>query len=86
MRESAIENYLRRCVKKLGGEIRKVKWIGRRHAPDDRVMLPDNCFWAEVKAPGERLRAGQAREHARMKKMGERVEVIDSIEDVDRLL
>lgn len=40
MRESLIEAYLVRRVKELGGEVRKVKWIGRRGAPDRVVMLP----------------------------------------------
>ena len=34
MRESTIEDYLVERVKALGGEVRKVKWIGRHGAPD----------------------------------------------------
>ncbi|MFY0084430.1 VRR-NUC domain-containing protein, partial [Acinetobacter baumannii] len=51
MRESVIEKYLVDKVKALGGEVRKVKWISRNSAPDRLVMLPDNTFWAELKAP-----------------------------------
>ena len=40
MRESVIEKYLVKRVKELGGEVRKVKWIGRAGAPDRLVMLP----------------------------------------------
>lgn len=40
MRESEIEKYLVKRVKELGGEVRKVQWIGRRGAPDRIVMLP----------------------------------------------
>jgi len=40
MRESTIELYLVEQVKALGGEVRKVKWIGRNGAPDRIVMLP----------------------------------------------
>lgn len=40
MRESEIEKYLVQRVKALGGEVRKVKWIGRNGAPDRLVMLP----------------------------------------------
>ena len=32
--EAKIEKYLCDRVKMLGGEVRKVKWIGRRGAPD----------------------------------------------------
>lgn len=40
MRESQIEKHLVARVKALGGEVRKVKWIGRRGAPDRLVLLP----------------------------------------------
>ena len=86
MRESVIETYLVRRVKELGGEVRKAQWIGRRHAPDRRVMLPDRCMWVECKAPGEKARPGQVREHRRMRELGERVEVVDSFERVDEVL
>jgi hypothetical protein len=86
MRESQIETYLVQRVKALGGEVRKVKWIGRNSAPDRIVMLPDNSFWAELKAPGEKPTAAQYREHERMRKMGQRVEIIDCIERIGELL
>lgn len=41
MRESDIEKYLVKRVKEMGGEVRKVKWIGREGAPDRLVMLPE---------------------------------------------
>lgn len=40
MRESEVEAHLKHCAERLGGEVRKVKWIGRRGAPDRLVMLP----------------------------------------------
>lgn len=86
MRESDIEKYLVKCVKTLGGEIRKVKWIGRRAAPDRRVMLPGLSVWVELKAPGEKIKPHQAREHERLRKFGDRVEVIDSYEGVAALV
>lgn len=41
MRERDIEAYLVARVKELGGEVRKVQWVGRRAAPDRLVMLPE---------------------------------------------
>lgn len=41
MREHEIEAYLTAQVAKVGGETRKVQWIGRRGAPDRLVMLPE---------------------------------------------
>lgn len=100
MRESDIEKYLVKRVKELGGEIRKVKWIGRQGAPDRLVMLPEvevgrfgDAIWVELKAPGKAAtfpadahERKQAREHKRMRAMGQRVEVVDSLEGVDRVL
>lgn len=86
IRESEIEQYAVKKVKARGGQIRKVKWIGRRGAPDRRIMLPWRCCWVEFKAPGEELEDHQAREHERMIELGEDVIVIDSFEGVDRLV
>lgn len=96
MRESIIEKHLVKRVKELGGEVRKVQWVGRRGAPDRLVMLPFGyrsgpnssirTFWVELKATGIKPEAHQLREHARMRAMGQRVVVIDSIEGVEELL
>ena len=94
MRERDIEKHLVKRVKEAGGEVRKVKWIGRRGAPDRFVMLPEKtpysalatCFWVELKAPGEKPTRAQEREHERMRKHGATVVVIDSIEGVEALL
>lgn len=86
MRESTIEKHLVKRVTALGGEIRKVEWIGRRGAPDRFVMLPEGCLWVELKAPGKTPEPHQEREHARLRKMGQIVLVLDSIESVDEWL
>jgi hypothetical protein len=87
MRERDIEAHLVRRVKELGGEIRKAEWIGRVGAPDRRVMLPGRLpVWVELKAPGVKPEPHQIREHNRMRRLGELVEVIDSIEAVEELL
>ena len=96
MKESKIESYLVRRVKAIGGEVRKVKWLGRRGAPDRLVMLPQggtaiwnnwNCsVWVELKATGVAAEPHQLREHTRMRDLGQHVVIIDSIEGVDTLL
>jgi hypothetical protein len=86
MRESTIENYLVERVKTMGGECRKLKWIGRHGAPDRLVMLNGKAIFIELKAPGEKCRPHQIREHERMRRMGQRVEVVDSCERVDEVL
>lgn len=92
MLERDIEKYLVTRVKLVGGEVRKVKWIGRRGAPDRLVMLPaselcsEATIWVELKAPGLSAKAYQSREHDRMRGMGQRVVVIASIAGVDNLM
>lgn len=86
MRESTIENYLVERVKAMGGEVRKVRWIGRNGAPDRLVMLNGKAIFIELKAPGEKAKPHQVREHERMRRMGQRVEVVDSCERVDEVL
>lgn len=103
--ERDIEKRLVQRVKELGGEVRKVNWVGRAGAPDRLVMLPSRntpgavwvtqyrSYWVELKAPSGSAafpknahEEKQAREHARMRKMGQRVEVIDSYEQIEELL
>lgn len=86
MIEADIEKYLARRVKALGGEVRKVAWLGRRHAPDRLVMLRGTHFFVELKRPGEKPRAGQRREHERMRAAGMRVEVAESCTEIDLIL
>lgn len=86
MRESEIEAHLVQRVKALGGEVRKVAWVGRNGAPDRFVMLPGGCMWVELKASGQKAKPHQQREHDRLRAMGQRVVVIDSIEAVEALL
>lgn len=106
--ERDVEAYLVAKVKALGGEVRKVAWVGRKGAPDRVVMLPaiwasqppssfwDNSrttIWVELKNPetiltfpADARERAQAREHKRMRKCGQRVEVIGTFQQVDELL
>lgn len=87
MRERDIEEYLVKRVRAMRGEVRKAEWIGRVGAPDRRVMLPGRPpVWVELKAPGKAPTAQQIREHNRMRRLGELVEVIDSLAGVEALL
>ena len=83
MREKIIEAHLVKRVQSLGGEVRKASWIGRRGAPDRCVMLNGRTIWVELKATGKTAEPHQEREHARMRKMGQEVVVLDTIEAVD---
>ena len=87
MIERHIEGHLVRRTNEVGGEVRKVKWIGRHGAPDRVVMLPGGLlYWVELKRPGQKAEPHQAREHERLRGMGQRVLIIDSFEAIEALL
>lgn len=87
MREREVEAYLVRLVKALGGDVRKVKWIGRVGAPDRLVLFRAAHFLVELKRPkGGILEAHQVREHARLRKAGFNVYVLETQEDIDVVL
>lgn len=103
LRERDVEAYLVKRVKAMGGEVRKVQWIGRAGAPDRLVMLPDwepspgnrysRTIWVELKNPktvvtfpANAHERAQAREHKRMRALGQRVAVIGTLYQVEELL
>ncbi|WLE28312.1 hypothetical protein DVS74_005645 [Xylella fastidiosa subsp. multiplex] len=51
-----------------------------RHAARGRTL------WVELKAPGQQCTPHQVREHERMRRMGQRVVVVDSFKGVDEVL
>jgi hypothetical protein len=99
MRERDIERELVRRVTDVGGIVRKVQWIGHRGAPDRLVLLPPlehynskiikiipQLYFPELKAPGEKPEPHQKREHDRLRAFGLNVPIIDSFDDIDRLM
>ena len=90
MRESEIEAYLVKRVEALGGLVRKVRWIGRRGAPDRLVLLPAHrrfrpAIWVELKATGEKVKQAQKDEHEILRSLGHTVYVMDCKEDIDNV-
>jgi hypothetical protein len=87
MREREIEKYFCDEVAKAGGEQRKYKTPGRTGAPD-RIVLATvaRCCFCEIKRKGEKPRSDQLREHARLRKLGFDVFVLDSIESVNKFI
>jgi hypothetical protein len=77
--------HLVKRVKAKKGEVRKLKWIGRSHAPDVLVLLPGLHLLVEGKKPLAKPRPGQMREHQRLRDSGFTVYVLDSIAAVDDL-
>lgn len=76
---------------------RKVKWIGRRNAPDDifgRAFVEPckHCgahgrvLLIEFKRPGKKPNITQRREIARLREAGFEVHVVDNVLDAERIL
>ncbi|HAS8351231.1 TPA: VRR-NUC domain-containing protein [Vibrio vulnificus] len=79
VREDVIERHLVSEVKKAGGIAYKFVSPGRRAVPDRLVLLPGGkVIFVECKAPGEKPRPDQLREHARLFSLGHQVVVLDS--------
>lgn len=85
-RESDIETYFTTAVERAGGEVRKVKWIGRRSALDRLMLLPGWGCFVEIKRPGKKPTEAQYREMARLRAAGLHVEWVSTYEEVDNLM
>jgi hypothetical protein len=83
MLERDIEKALVKRVGDLGGLCEKFTSPGRRNVPDRIVTLYNKIIFVELKAPGEKVRGGQQRDHKRRRLLGCDVRVIDSLEGVD---
>lgn len=83
MLEKQIENKLTRSVKKAGGIALKFVSPGFAGMPDRLVLLPDGmCAFVELKAPEKHTRPLQTTRHKMLKRLGFKVYVIDSPEQI----
>lgn len=87
MLEKQIENKLTRSVKKAGGIALKFVSPGFAGIPDRIVLLPDGmCAFVELKAPGKHTRPLQTVRHRMLQKLGFKVYVIDSTEQIEGVI
>lgn len=86
-RERLNEDHLKRRVKETRGETRKVKWLGRRGAPDRLCAWPTLGRYAYVEVKEEDqpwgLQDHQAREHQFMRASGMPVVVLNNRAEID---
>lgn len=85
MKESTIETYLRERVELADGLCEKFTST-RRGVPDRLITHCGQMYLVELKRPGGKPRAEQARDHLRRALRGVRVYVIDSEEAVDAFM
>jgi hypothetical protein len=82
--EKIVEKYLINEIERLGGLCVKFPPLFFRGFPDRIVLLPGAVIaFVETKDTGKKPRPIQERVHAKLRKLGFRVEVIDSKEGVD---
>lgn len=87
MREVRIETLLKRKIEKLGGLCIKFISPSMAGVPDRIILLPKGkIYFAELKAPGEKLRPLQIKRKEQIEKLGFKIYVIDSYEKVDEFL
>ena len=87
MREKQIEQKLVSAVKKLGGIAPKFMSHGLDGMPDRIVLLPGgHMAFVEVKAMGCKPRPLQLARHGMLRRLGFRVYVVDSLEQIGGIL
>ncbi|MDO5397045.1 MAG: VRR-NUC domain-containing protein [bacterium] len=87
MREKDIEQYLVKRVKERGGRAYKFVSPGNSGVPDRIVVMPNGVIvFVELKATGEKTRPLQNAQIAKLRKLGQKVQVLDTKDGVDRFL
>jgi len=87
MREKQTEQKMVSAVKKLGGIAPKFMSPGLDGIPDRIVLLPGgHMAFVEVKAMGCKPRPLQLARHGMLRRLGFRVYVVDSLEQIGGIL
>ena len=87
MLEKEIEKKFAMAVKRAGGIAPKFVSPGFAGMPDRLVLLPDGVIaFAELKAPGQKPRPLQEARHRLLRRLGFRVYVIDSEDQIGGML
>lgn len=83
-KERDIEKHLTKSIEAQRGMCVKFPPLFFRGFPDRIVLMPGGVIvFVELKAPGEKPRLIQTKVHEKLRRLGFRVEVIDSMVDVD---
>lgn len=86
MLERDIEGYARDRCKEIGAMFEKFTSPARRFVPDRIITYHGVIIFVEFKVPGKKPSEAQARDHKRREDNGATVLVIDSCEQVDKLI
>jgi hypothetical protein len=87
MREKQIETKLRDEARKRGGMALKFTSPGFAGVPDRLILMPyGKAAFAEMKAPGEKMRRLQLRRKSQIEQLGFKVYCIDGVEQIGGVL
>lgn len=86
MIEADVERYLLDQCRLLGFLCLKFVCPGRDGVPDRIVVSQSATVFVEIKKPGERPRRNQREMHAKLRRFGASVHVLDSRGEVDRFI
>lgn len=87
IREKSVEKKLCEAVKHSGGLALKFVSPGCAGVPDRLVLLTKGRFaFAEIKAPGQKLRPLQVKRKRQLESLGFRVYCIDSPEQIPKVI
>lgn len=87
MRESKIEKHLRVSVEKLDGLCIKFPPLFFRGFPDRIILMGGAVIvFVETKAPNKKPTLVQRKVHDLLRRLGFRVEVINTLEEVDEFI
>lgn len=85
--EKYIESYLHTYASQMGGHTEKLSATFSSGMPDRLVIPPHGqMFFVEVKAKGEKPRKIQLVVHERLRKLGQTVVVVDSMQEVEKVI
>ena len=87
MLEKEVEKKLVTAVQMMDGLAVKFVSPGYAGMPDRLVLLPGGRMaFVEVKRPGEKPRPLQKARHRMLRKLGFKVYVLDSVEEIERII
>jgi hypothetical protein len=87
MREQRLERQFTIAIEKQGGKALKFTSPGWSGAPDRIVLFPEGRIaFAELKAPGGKVRPLQQKRLQQLRNLGFYAEVIDSTEEIESFL
>ena len=85
MLEKKLQSILLNILSNYGLMARAVEYRGRNDCPDI-VIIGQPTLWLELKTPTGKVRAGQRREHNKMRDHGAHVYVIRTEEELHALI